>query len=250
MENSSIILSFISVSIISIVSLIGAVYLLLNKHVLAKITLFLVSLAVGSLFGDVFFHLLPQIYTSAGDGFLSAVFIIAGILIFFILEKFLRWRHIHIAPDNQSVKPMAYTNLVGDALHNFIDGMLVTASYMVSPELGLATTITVILHEIPQEIGDFGVLIHSGFTPKKALAFNFLSAVSSFLGVILVVLLSREAESFVNLLIPITAGGFIYIAGSDLIPELHHKSDLKTSVYQMVFMLTGIVIMALLAHTH
>ncbi len=250
MENSSIVLSLISVSIISLVSLIGAVYLVIKKDVLEKTTILLVSLAVGTLFGDVFFHLLPHIYTSEGDEFLSALFIITGILIFFILEKFLRWRHIHLAPHNKSIKPVAYTNIVGDALHNFIDGMLVSASYMVSIELGITTTVTVILHEIPQEIGDFGVLVHSGFTPKKALMFNFLSAVSSFLGVLFVILISKEIEGVIDLLIPITAGGFIYIAGSDLIPELHHKSDFKTSTYQMIFMLIGIILMALLVHIH
>ncbi len=250
MENSSIVLSLISVSIISFVSLIGAVYLVIKRDILEKTTLFLVSLAVGSLFGDVFFHLLPHIYISGSDEFLSSLLIIIGILIFFILEKFLRWRHVHLAPHDQSIKPVAYTNIVGDALHNFIDGMLVSASYMVSIELGIATTVTVILHEIPQEIGDFGVLVHSGFTPKKALVFNFLSAISSFLGVLFVILISKETEGMVDLLIPITAGGFIYIAGSDLIPELHHKSDFKTSAYQMIFMLVGITLMALLAHTH
>ncbi len=248
MDNFAFLLSLISVLIVSIVSLVGIVSLILKREILNKITLLLVSLAVGTLFGDVFLHLIPETYEKINNSLKIGLLVVSGILLFFVLEKFLRWRHVHITGD--SVKPVAFINIVGDGLHNFIDGVLISASYAVSIELGIATTITVLMHEIPQEIGDFGILIHSGFSPKKALLFNFASALSSFLGVFLVMWLSKSAEDLVYMLIPVTAGGFIYIAGSDLIPELHHKTDIKNSLLQFVFMIAGIVIMAVLALDH
>ncbi len=248
MSDLSFLLSFISVLIVSVVSLVGIVSLVVKKNLLNKITVLLVSIAVGTLFGDVFFHLIPETYKKIDNAFQTGTLIISGILLFFVLEKFLRWRHVHITSD--SIKPVAFINIVGDSLHNFIDGILISASYAVNIELGIATTITVLMHEIPQEIGDFGILLHSGFSPKKALLFNFISALSSFLGVLLVMWLSTFAENLVDMLIPVTAGGFIYIAGSDLIPELHHKTDMKTSLLQFIFMILGLTIMAILALVH
>lgn len=238
--------SIVSVFLISLVSLIGVLALSLNRDRLAKLTLFLVSFAVGGLFGDAFIHLLPESFQELGTNLSVSLYVISGILIFFVLEKFLRWRHCHIPTSEEHMHPLATINLVGDAVHNLIDGMLVGASYMVSLPIGIATTLAVIMHEIPQEVGDFGVLIHGGLSVKKALALNFLSALTAMLGVILAIVLGSEIEGFSLSLLPITAGGFLYIAGSDLIPELHHEVKVLRSLLQFVMILLGVGVMALL----
>ena len=238
--------SIVSVFLISLVSLIGVFALSLNRVRLAKLTLFLVSLAVGGLFGDAFIHLLPESFQELGSNLSVSLYVISGILIFFVLEKFLRWRHCHIPTSEEHMHPLATINLVGDAVHNLIDGMLVGASYMVSPSIGIATTLAVIMHEIPQEVGDFGVLIHAGLSVKKALALNFLSALTAMLGVILAIVMGSEIEGFSLSLLPIAAGGFLYIAGSDLIPELHHEVKASKSLLQFVMILLGVGVMAML----
>jgi zinc and cadmium transporter len=201
---------------------------------------------VGGLFGDAFIHLLPESFQELGTNLSVSLYVISGILIFFVLEKFLRWRHCHIPTSEEHMHPLATINLVGDAVHNLIDGMLVGASYMVSLPIGIATTLAVIMHEIPQEVGDFGVLIHAGLSVKKALALNFLSALTAMLGVILAIVLGSEIEGFSLSLLPIAAGGFLYIAGSDLIPELHHEVKVLRSLLQFVMILLGVGVMALL----
>ncbi|MEK6941507.1 MAG: ZIP family metal transporter, partial [archaeon] len=130
--------------------------------------------------------------------------------------------------------------------HNFIDGTLITGSYLVSVPVGIATTVAVILHEIPQEIGDFGVLLHSGFSKNKALLFNFLSALTAVLGAIIALYFNSLVENFEVLLVSFAVGGFIYIAGSDLIPELHHEEGTKNSIIQIIVFLLGILTMGLL----
>ena len=238
--------SIVSVFLIGLVSLIGVLALSLNRDRLAKLTLFLVSFAVGGLFGDAFIHLLPESFQELGTNLSVSLYVISGILIFFVLEKFLRWRHCHIPTSEEHMHPLATINLVGDAVHNLIDGMLVGASYMVSLPIGIATTLAVIMHEIPQEVGDFGVLIHAGLSVRKALALNFLSALTAMLGVILAIVLGSEIEGFSLSLLPIAAGGFLYIAGSDLIPELHHEVKVLRSLLQFVMILLGVGVMALL----
>jgi zinc and cadmium transporter len=201
---------------------------------------------VGGLFGDAFIHLLPESFRELGMNLSVSLYVILGILIFFVLEKFLRWRHCHIPTSEEHMHPLATINLVGDTVHNLIDGMLVAASYMVSLPIGIATTSAVIMHEIPQEIGEFGVLIHGGLSVRKALAFNFLSALTAMLGAIIAILLGSEVGGFSTSLLPIAAGGFLYIAGSDLIPELHHEVNVSKSLLQFTMILLGVGVMALL----
>lgn len=237
-----------SVTLISLISLIGVFTLSFNKKRLKATLLFLVSFAVGGLFGDAFIHLIPQSFKELGPGLLTSLCILSGIFIFFMLEKFIRWRHCHIPASREHVHPVAALNLMGDAVHNFIDGMIVAASFIVSIPIGIATTLAVILHEIPQEIGDFGVLLHAGMNVKKALSLNFLSAMAAILGAIISLLIESHIKGFSAYLVPITAGGFLYIAGSDLIPELHKDEDVKisTSIGQFVSILLGAGVMALL----
>lgn len=238
--------SLVSVFLVSIVSLIGVFFLSFNEARLNRMLLFLVSFAVGGLFGDAFIHLLPEAFEKLKPNLVPSLLIVMGILIFFILEKFVRWRHCHVPTSEHHPHPVVTMNLVGDGVHNLIDGMLIGATYNVSIHLGVATTIAVLLHEIPQEIGDFGVLIHGGLTVKKALLYNFLTALTAFAGAILTLVIGPRVHDFSILLVPVTAGGFIYIAGSDLIPELQTCEPASTSVWQFLSMIAGIGIMAML----
>ncbi|MEK6883843.1 MAG: ZIP family metal transporter, partial [Nanoarchaeota archaeon] len=159
----------------------------INSKKLKKSLIYFISFSVGALLGDVFIHLIPELIEKNSFNLSTSLYILSGIGVFFILEKFIHWQHCHGNITNNHIHPFAYTNLIGDALHNFIDGTIIAASYFVSTQIGIATTIAVVLHEIPQEIGDFGVLIHGGFTKVKALALNFLSAIASIAGAILTI---------------------------------------------------------------
>ena len=238
--------SLISVVIVSLISLIGVFTLSLKTEKIKKASLFLVSFATGSLFGDAIIHLLPETFKDLGFGLLPSLLIVSGILLFFILERFLRWRHCHEI-DCPEHKTVASIILVGDAAHNLIDGMVIAASFLASIPLGLATTIAVVFHEIPNEIGEFGVLIHSGFSAKRALLLNFLSGLTAIFGAVIVLMIGSRISDFSLYLLPVTAGGFLYIAGSDLLPELHHEVRLKSSLAQLFFIILGIGIMTLLA---
>ncbi len=236
--------SLVSVLIVSLTSLLGILTIVFKQHYLKGFLLFMVSFAAGTLLGDVFLHLLPELIETKGFGMTLGINIILGILIFFALEKFVHWRHCHLSGTNDHTHSLATMNLVGDAVHNFIDGVLIAGSFLLSIPVGIATTVAVIFHEIPQEMGDFGVLLHSGMKVKKALFFNFLSALSAFLGVLLVLGIGIDAETIVEFIIPITIGGFIYIANSDLIPELHKDVKVKNSILQLLSFIIGVALMA------
>src|SRR3989338_2532566 len=177
--------SLVSVLIISLISFIGIFTFFIKEKTLKQALLILISFSTGALLGDTFIHLLPEVVSEYGFSIIVSLYILCGMLLFFILEKFLHWRHCHIPTSKQHPHPLAMINLVGDGLHNFIDGMVIAGSYLVSVPLGIATTLAVLFHEIPQEMGDFGVLLHAGLSKKKALFFNFLSAMAAFLGAIL-----------------------------------------------------------------
>ena len=237
--------TLISVALVSLLSLVGIVTLSLRQARLRKILLFLVAFAVGALFGDVFIHLLPESFEKIGANLTSSLLVIVGFLIFYILEKFIRWRHLGSAQTSK-VQPVVTMNIVGDAVHNLIDGMLIAASFMVSVPIGITTTVAIVLHEIPQEIGDFGILVNGGLSVKKALLFNLLAAVMAFLGAAATILIGEQIEDYAVYLLPVTAGGFIYIAGPDLIPELQQEVRISNSVWQFGALLMGVVVMALL----
>ncbi|MFH1174542.1 MAG: ZIP family metal transporter [archaeon] len=235
-----------SVIAVSLISLIGIFTLGLNRKFLNSIIFLLVSFAVGTLIGDVFIHLLPEIAERGGLTLQRSFAILAGILLFFLLEKVVHWRHCHQETTKDHPHPVGVMNLVGDGLHNFIDGMVIAGSYIISMPIGIATTLAVIIHEIPQEIGDFGILIHAGYSRGKALVLNFLSALLAVLGAVLGLLLASRTEQFAMYIIPFTAGGFIYIAVADLIPELHKTTKPWKSMLQLLTLLAGIGIMMLL----
>jgi zinc and cadmium transporter len=196
--------------------------------------------------GDVFLHIFP--YISQEHGFTTRIglYVLLGVMIFFVIEKFIHWHHCHRVDHTHAIKPFAYTNLIGDGVHNFLDGVIIAASFMVSVPVGLATTLAVLFHEIPQEVGDFGVLLYAGFKRKAALLWNFASALMGVLGAVVALLLIDRIQGLELVLMSIAAGGFIYIAGSDLIPELHKNCHWCKSLYQFLFVILGIVVMGLL----
>ncbi|MCX8014696.1 MAG: ZIP family metal transporter [candidate division WOR-3 bacterium] len=208
--------------------------------------LFLVSFAVGGLFGDAFVHLIPEAFESLGLNIVTPLFVLLGIIIFFALEKFLRWRHCHMITSEEHPHPIVTMNIIGDAVHNFIDGLIVGASYLVSIPIGISTTLAVVLHEIPQEIGDFGILLYGKLPVRKALLYNFLSALTAILGSVVSIFITSKSISYSYYLLPITAGGFIYIAGADLIPELQHETKISRSILQFVSIILGFVLMVAL----
>ena len=246
MLNSVFLYSLFSVLIVSLISFVGIFSLSIKADKLKKMLIYFISFSAGALFGDAFIHLMPEIVEEFGFGLNISLYLLLGIVIFFILEKIIHWHHSHSPVRDQHVHPFAYVNLVGDGLHNFLDGVIIAASYLVSMPVGIATSIAVILHEIPQEIGDFGVFLHGGLSKGRALMLNFASALVAVLGVVVVFLLRGRIEGIQMILVPIAAGGFIYIAGSDLIPELHKEIALKKGILQLIAFIVGILVMVAL----
>ncbi|HCE86469.1 MAG TPA: ZIP family metal transporter [Candidatus Jacksonbacteria bacterium] len=237
--------AIISVILVSLISFIGVLFLSFNSEKLSKVLLYLVSFAAGAFFGDIFFHLLPE----AGDGAvgwsrLASLYSMSGIVFLLIVEKFIYWRHCHYPTTKDHPHPFALMNLIGDGIHNFVDGVVIGASYLVSVPVGVATTIAVILHEIPQEIGDFGVLLYGGFSKRKALIFNFLSAAAAIAGTLAVLAAHIYIDAISDVLIPFAIGCFIYIAGSDLIPEIQKEGNIAKSYMQVILFILGIAVMA------
>lgn len=234
--------TFLSVGVVSLISLIGVFFLALRKEKLVRIQLVLVAFATGGLLGGAFFHLLPESFESFDNKQIASLLIVIGFILFFVLERFLHWHHNHGVSEN-NIEPFGVLNLVADIFHNLLDGLLIGAAYTYSPAIGVATTLTVLMHELPQEIGDFGVLIHAGFTRRKALFFNFLSACTAFLGAALVLLLGENTDAVAKAVLPLAAGGFIYLAAADLIPELHTEKAMKRSIFQFLALIAGMAVL-------
>jgi len=208
-----------------------------------------VSLSAGALMGGAFLHLLPEAVEKSGDTEIF-IFVLAGFILFFMMEKVLHWRHCH--KGKCDVHTFHYMNLIGDAIHNFIDGLIMAASFVVSIPLGLTTTIAIAAHEIPQEIGDFeipqeigdfGVLIYGGFKKKRAIILNFIVALTVVAGGVVGYFVSKSIEQAVVFLLPFAAGGFIYIAATDLVPEIKKELDIKRSMTTIFVFICGILIM-------
>jgi len=232
--------------LVSLLSLIGIAFVAMSEQRLKQVIFVMVNLAVGSLFGDAFIHLLPESFGKFETKVETSLYILVGIFLFFILEKFLLWRHQHTLESGNPTHPVGYMNLFADGIHNLIDGMIIGASYLVSLPVGVATTLAVIFHEIPHELGNFFVLLYAGFTKTKALFFNFISAIFAVLGTIVALLLGSRIENFSVVMLPLAAGGFIYIAGSDLVPELNKEVEPSKSVAQMLAIGAGVGLMLLL----
>jgi zinc and cadmium transporter len=248
-------LAIASVVAVSPVSLVGLLTISMDEARIRKLAILFVSVAVGTLLGDAFIHLIPQIFEgeSAGKAALGpSLLILSGILMFFVVEKLLRHSHgvlheHHHGHRTLDRPELAAINILGDAIHNFIDGVVIGASYLVSPAVGLSTTIAVLFHEIPQEFADFGILIHSGLSVRKAVLLNLGSASIAILGTAMSLMAGSVAHQAVTAsLLPITAGGFVYLAAADLIPELQHDRGVRALCTQTSLIAIGIAIMGLL----
>jgi zinc and cadmium transporter len=249
-------LALASVVVVSLVSLLGLLALSVDEARARWLAAFFVAFAVGALLGDAFIHLIPETFADEASRVPPlgrSLLVLAGMLLFFVVEKLLRHHHLlhsHSHPDElHAARPeLAAINVLGDAIHNFIDGALIGASYLASPTLGVATTIAVLLHEIPQELGDFGILVHSGLGVRKAALVNLASAGVAIVGTaVSLVLGSLAQEAITGTLLPVTAGGFVYLAAADLIPELQHDRTLRALVVQTSLIAAGIAVMGLLA---
>ena len=246
--------AFASVGIISVISLIGAATLPLRGVALNRFLFVMVSVAVGALFGDAVIHLIPETFELIPDATQASLYILAGVLGFFVLEKFLLWHHHHDAEDEHTdpveirdesgkIRPLGYLVLASDGVHNFVDGMIIAAAYLVSVEVGIATTIAIALHEVPHEFADFALLIHAGFSRARALVMNFISALTALVGAAVVFFIGNVDQTIIPIAIAFGAGNFLYIAGSDLVPELHKHRGAGNALAQFFFILVGIALM-------
>ena len=239
-----------STLLVSLLSFSGILLLAMRARQLKQMVFILVSFAVGALFGNTFFMLIPESFALIDNTQMIGLLIISGLVVMFTLEKFIHWHHCHNVSHEHDAAPLGYISLITDSLHNFTDGVLIAAAWMASPEVGIATTLAVVLHEIPQEISDFGVLLHAGFSKRKALFLNFIAACAAILGAIVTILLGKFSEELVVFILPFAAGGFIYLAGSDLIPELHRESEVRKSLIQLGAILAGLVLMFFISLHH
>lgn len=218
MNETAILLSLL---LTSLLAGIGALLLFLKKDNLDRILVYLVALSTGAIFGGVFIHLIPKYATSTGFTHATGLVMIAGLAVSHVMEKLFHW-HCHRV--DHDIEPFSYMILAGDGFHNIIDGILITSSYIASTSAGIAATVAVILHKVPKEVGDFGTLVHGGFSPRKALGFNIGVGVFMFIGAGLTILAAGK-PGLEKLLIPFTIGNFIYIAGTDLFPEIKAGED-------------------------
>jgi zinc and cadmium transporter len=235
--------------LISLVAFIGALALSLREQLLNRILLVLVAFSAGALIGGAFLHLIPEALLKIGVAEASIVttfqYLLVGFCAFFVLEQLISWHHHH-ATSHPKIMPFSYLTLISDGIHNFIDGLVIAASFMVDFPIGITTTLAIALHEIPQEIGDFGVLLYGGFGPGKALLLNYLSAVTVVIGGVAGFLLYGWIGGSMTFLLPFAAGNFIYIASTDLIPEIRFKQSVIQSFVRFIVFLAGIGLMLLI----
>ena len=237
--------------VVSLVSFVGAITLLLNEKVLNKVLVVLISFSAGVLIGGAFLHLIPEAVNHSSDKIDIFSLVILGFVLFFILEKYFYWRHCHKGEQCEiHTHPVTYLILLGDGIHNFIDGIIIGSSFYIDIKLGVISTLMIILHEIPQELGDFGVLLYGGLTKFKALFYNFLSALTAILGTIIGFFVSQNVHNVIVYLLPVAAGGFIYIAASDLVPAIQKQKELKTANISLFCFISGIILMFVLKVNH
>jgi len=233
--------------VVSLISLIGIFTLLLKEGRLERLLFVLIGFSAGGLIGGAFLHLIPEALEGSRP-FAVFIYVIVGFIVFFIMERYLHWRHCHEGVCQ--VHAFTYLNLIGDGVHNFIDGLVIGASFTVNIHFGMITTLVIVFHEIPQEIGDFGVLVYGGMEKTRALLYNFISALTCILGTVAGFYLSGRIGNFSVALLPFTAGGFIYIGACDLIPELHKEPQIKKSALAMFAFICGVLFILLARMMH
>lgn len=240
---STLLTIFVATSLISLLAWIGSLTLFLQDEILDRILLILVSLSAGTLTGGAFLHLLPKAVSRMGGLSPITLFIpaIIGFCVFFALEQLIHWHHHHSTTHEK--EPFSYMILISDGLHNFIDGIVIAGSFIISTQLGIVTSLVVALHEIPQEIGDFGVLVYGGFEKFKALMLNYATALTVVLGGVSGYFLSNLLGGLTVLILPFAAGNFIYIAASGLIPEIKGCETWRKSIINFTVFVIGILLM-------
>ncbi|MCF7871444.1 ZIP family metal transporter [Candidatus Woesearchaeota archaeon] len=234
---------------VSLISVLVAIPFLVKKSISKKVLLFLLSLSVGVLLSTVFINFLPEAISDKYTLGL-AIYVLLGFFMMFVIEKFVHAHHDKKCERNASGHSHAYNlapiNLIGDGIHNFLDGLVIAGSFAFNASVGIAATISILFHEIPQEIADFGVLLYSGMSKKKALLFNFLSALSAILGTVVGIFLVTKLEGFTQFILPFAAGNFLYIASANLLPELHRHCKLKDTFIHLLAIFAGICIIILI----
>lgn len=228
----------------SIVSLVGGILLLAREKFALKISHFLTSFAAGTLLGTAFFDLLPEA-SEAGEGREVNIFLwtLVGILAFFLLERFIHHHgHGKGHEDKRSTVPLI---IIGDSLHNFIDGVAVAATFLISIPLGVVTSLAVAAHEIPQEIGDFGLMLDKGIARRRVLAVNFYSSLAALAGAVLTYLFKDSIQGLLPVVLALTSGFFIYIAAANLIPEIHLRENQKIAFWETVMLFAGVLVVYL-----
>ncbi|MBN1325703.1 ZIP family metal transporter [Candidatus Falkowbacteria bacterium] len=233
------ILILISTLLMSLIAWVGLLTLFLNEKRLKKIIFPLVALSAGALLGGAFLHMIPESIIEMGTGLEVFIWLLFGFSLFFLMEQFIQWHHCHKLPSEHK-KPVTYLILIADGIHNFIGGLAIASAFIVDIKVGLVTWLACAAHEVPQELGDFGILIHGGWEKKKALFFNFLSALTIVLGGLIAYFLSTKIN--VAFLVPFAAGNFIYIACSDLIPEIKQESSFKNNLIYFSVFIIGILL--------
>lgn len=227
--------------LMSAIALVGSLTTILSKSMLDRIVLPLVSLAAGTLLGGAFFHLIPEGFAALGPVH-GAIWILAGFTIFLGLEQFLHWHHCHRASIDCR-KPMTYLILIGDAVHNFLGGLSIAGAFLIDPRVGITAWLAAVAHEIPQELGDFGVLVHGGWNRKQALRWNFISGLAFPAGALLAYLISLQFDVVPLLLFG--AGNFIYIGASDLVPEIKAHETLSKALVHFASFAAGVLLLAI-----
>ncbi len=248
--------ALIAAVVISILSVSGIMLINIKPGILNRITMLLVALAAGGFLGNAFLHLLPEAWHMAeevdaaifGESTVP-MFVLGGIVCFFLLEKFLHWHHHNLPEDRKAghIHPIAVNNLIGDGLHNFLDGIALAAAFSISTEVGLAAAFAIVLHEIPQEIGDFAILVKYGMSKTKALVWNFASALMAIAGVFSFSFLQEQIQGFQYMALAFVGGVFIYIATSDLFPGLQEVKGIKKNILVVTAFLTGLIMMYLVS---
>ena len=237
--------SIIATGLISLISLVGVSGLFVTKKLVSKLSMWFVAFSTGTMVGGAFLHLLPESIELATTNLNPFLILILGLSTFFWLERYLKWHHCQ-ADEQCELHNFTYMSLAGDSLHNFIDGLVIVASFSVSQDLGIATTIAVATHELPQELGDFGLLVHGGLSRAKALFWNFMTSLLAIAGAIAGYFIINSFEGIISALLAFASGGFIYIAMADLIPELHKESQLGKTIINFSLFTFGVLIMLFL----
>jgi zinc and cadmium transporter len=222
-------------------SFAGVFFLSLRGKTLRTTLTLLICFAIGALLGNSFFELIPETFRQISNATLASALLLGGFLLFLFIDQFLHHKIQH--SEHRNIKSYGYLSLVSDGIHNFTDGILMAMAWLTSPEMGFSVTLAVVVHEIPQEIGDFGILLKAGFSKRKALFFNFYVALTAIFGAVLTLLVGQSVQNFSTYIIPFAAGGFLYIAAVNLLPEIIRSCTRHNFFIYLVFILLGLAVM-------